>query len=72
VKLEGLIKMIVVLLEWHYRTVNYGMKQIVEMDQERKINDLTIQMNGMELKLDMLMTKCKLGIVSNSNKISII
>jgi hypothetical protein len=72
VKLEGLIKMVVVLLECSYRTVNYGMKQIAEMGQEEKINDLTIQMNGVELKLDVLMTKCKLGIVNNSNKISII
>lgn len=46
------------------------MKQMLETEYDTKINELTTQLNGLEFKFDLVMTKCRLGLANNSNKIS--
>lgn len=46
------------------------MRKIVESQYYDKIGLLEDQLNGLEFKFDLVMTKCKLGVANNSNKIS--
>ena len=62
--------MSVILTESIFRTTNYAMKQMLETEYDTKINELTTQLNGLEFKFDLVMTKCRLGLANNSNKIS--
>lgn len=62
--------MSVTLTESVFRTTNYVMKQMLETQYNTKINELTTQLNGLEFKFDLVMTKCRLGLANNSNKIS--
>jgi hypothetical protein len=62
--------MSVILTESVFRTTNYAMKQMLETEYDTKINELTTQLNGLEFKFDLVMTKCRLGLANNSNKIS--
>lgn len=53
-----------------FKTHNYAMRKIVESQYYDKIGLLEDQLNGLEFKFDLVMTKCKLGVANNSNKIS--
>jgi hypothetical protein len=46
------------------------MKQLLEIEQTRKLNELLLQLNGIEFKFNLGMTKCKLSFANNSKKIS--
>jgi hypothetical protein len=39
---------------------------------EERVDKLTSYVNGMEFKLDLFVTKCRLGIANTGNKISTI
>ena len=46
------------------------MKRLFETEYNTKLDKLTSQINGMEFKFELMMTKCRLGLANNSNKLS--
>lgn len=70
VKMEGLIKMLQVLTPTTFRTKNEVLSILKEKDCADRMKKLTSTINNMEFKMDLFITKCRLGIANNGNKIS--
>ena len=64
--------MIQILMPVSFRVTNDAMMSIKEEITDLRMDKLQTTINSMEFKIDLFITKCRLGVANNSNKLSTI
>lgn len=62
--------MVTVFSNVAYRMNNSFMKNMMSYNCEDRINSLSNQIATLEFKLELVLTKCRLGLANNNNKLS--